>query len=366
MKSPFEQILFIGPHYINHRGGIGAVLEIYSRHIAPFNFIATFSYRKKYFELFFYIGALLKVSYKLLTNRKIKVVHIHGAKDGSVVRKVMVCFIAKKIFFRKVVYHIHSGAYEDRYNRRNGLYRALVRFIIRNSEAIIVLSPKWFDFFNSNFKIKKMLVIRNPVEESISEVAAAHVNGKVNGSVNGNGTGVFKFLFLGKIVDHKGIFDLVNLFGDEQDYLRGKCKLYAGGNHEVDKLLQMIEEKKISDIVEYIGWTQGQEKANYFKECDCFILPTYVEAMPMTMLEAFSYGKPVITTPVGSIPEILEHNYNGLLFEPGNMPDLKKLITQVISDRCQTQKMGKNAFQKISEFYPSAIKTELEKLYATI
>lgn len=358
MRSPFEQILFIGPHYKSHRGGIGAVLEIYSRHITPFNFIATFSYRKKYIELFFYIGALLKLSYTLLTNWKIKVVHIHGAKDGSVVRKVMVCFIAKKIFFRKIVYHIHSGAYEDRYRRRNKLYRSLVRFLIRNAEAIIVLSPKWFDFFNSNFKIRKMLVIRNPVEESISEIAASHING--------NGNGIVKFLFLGKIVDHKGIFDLVNLFGEEQDYLRGKCKLYAGGNHEVDKLLQLIEEKKISDIVEYIGWTQGQEKANYFKDCDCFILPTYVEAMPMTMLEAFSYGKPVITTPVGSIPEILKHNYNGLLFEPGNMPDLKKLITEVINNPHQRKEMGKNAFQKIAEFYPSAIKTELEKLYATI
>jgi glycosyltransferase involved in cell wall biosynthesis len=88
--------------------------------------------------------------------------------------------------------------------------------------------------------------------------------------------------------------------------------------------------------------------------------------MPMTILEAYSYGKPVISTPVGSIPEILEHNQNGLLFQPGDMPVLKGLITSVINDRSMTKRLGKNALQKATEFYPSAIKNDLIKLYAEI
>jgi glycosyltransferase involved in cell wall biosynthesis len=142
--------------------------------------------------------------------------------------------------------------------------------------------------------------------------------------------------------------------------------LFAGGNHEVERFKKSILDNNISDIVEYIGWTQDKEKDSYFRACDYFILPTYEEAMPMTMLEAFSYGKPVISTPVGSIPEILEHNYNGLMFEPGDMPELKGLITQVINNPSLTDRLGKNALQKAAEFYPAAIKKELEKLYAEI
>ena len=147
---------------------------------------------------------------------------------------------------------------------------------------------------------------------------------------------------------------------------RGKCKLFAGGNHEVDRLKKTIADNNVSDLVEYIGWTQDKEKAEYFQACDYFILPTYEEGMPMTILEAYSYGKPVISTPVGSIPEILQHNHNGLLFEPGDMPVLKGLITDVINNPSMTSRLGKNALLKATEFYPSAIKTSLEKMYAEI
>jgi glycosyltransferase involved in cell wall biosynthesis len=354
MKSPFEQILFVGPHYKNHRGGIGGVLEVYANHIKPFNYVPTLTYKNQFYELFVFGIALIKVFFRLLINRKIRIVHIHGAKDGSIVRKAVVCFIARKIFRKKVIFHIHAGAFDERYLQGSRLYRFLCRFLVNNTEAIVVLSNRWNDFFTSNFKIKRIAVIKNPVEKKLDSV---HLNGK---------NGVTKFLFLGRIADHKGIFDLVNVFSDEQKTLRGKCKLYAGGNHEVERFKKAITDNNISDIVEYIGWTQGDEKAQHFLSCDYFILPTYEEAMPMTILEAYSYGKPVISTPVGSIPEILEHNYNGLMFEPGNIPGLKGVITEAINNPALKEQLSKNALKKASEFYPSAIKKELEKLYAAI
>src|SRR4051812_40866891 len=118
MTSPFEQILFVGPHYKNHRGGIGAVLDIYSKHITPFNCIPTLSYRNKFYELFFFTGSILKLFFVLLTNRKIKLVHIHGAKDGSIVRKSVIAFVAKKIFRKKIVFHIHAGAFAEQYENK--------------------------------------------------------------------------------------------------------------------------------------------------------------------------------------------------------------------------------------------------------
>lgn len=354
MPSPFEKILFVGPHYKNHRGGIGGVLEVYAKHITPFNYVPTLTYKNQFYELFVFAGAIMKVFFKLLFNRKIRIVHIHGAKDGSIVRKAVVCFVARKIFRKKVIFHIHAGAFDERYIQGSKLYRSLCRFLVNNTEAIVVLSNRWDDFFRANFKIKRILVIKNPVEQRIDDLLSNGQNGFV------------KFLFLGRIADHKGIFDLVNLISKEQQNWRGKCKLFAGGNHEVDRLLKTIEENNVSDIVEYIGWTQGQMKEDYFKSCDYFILPTYEEGMPVTILEAYSYGKPVISTPVGSIPEILEHNYNGLLFQPGDMPVLKGLITDVINNPSMKERLGKNALKKASEFYPSAIKQELEKLYAEI
>ena len=354
MSSPYNNILYIGPDHRNHRGGIGAVLSIYSKNIEPFHFIPTLSYRNKLYELLFYSGSLFKLIFLLLKNREITIVHIHGAKDGSIWRKFFICFIAKKIFSKKIIFHIHAGAFDECYKRGNSLYKYMCRFIVNNTEALVVLSDRWNDFFGKNFKIKRLVVIKNPVEHKQLRVAEQKNDSTV------------VFLFLGRIADHKGIFDLVNLVITEQDSLRGKCKFLIGGNHEVDRLKKTITEGGIGDLAEYIGWVQNDEKDRFFHMSDYFILPTYEEAMPMTILEAFSYGKPVISTYVGSIPEVVEHNRNGILFNPGDMIHLKKIIFDVINDRSKYDCMRKQAMNSANHFYPESIKTELEKLYSEI
>ncbi|MBC7949821.1 MAG: glycosyltransferase family 4 protein [Chitinophagaceae bacterium] len=355
MSSSFNNILYIGPDHKNHRGGIGAVLSIYSKSIAPFNFIPTLSYKNKFYELFFFAGSLLKVVIALLTNWKIKIVHIHGAKEGSIMRKFVIGFIARKIFGKKIIFHIHAGGFDEYFDRGGKFYRYMCRFLVNNSEALVVLSERWNEFFAKNFKVKKLIVIKNPVEHKT-----------VRPVVQAKDSSIVTFLFLGRIADHKGIFDLIDLVIAEQADLRGKCKFLIGGNHEVDRLKKAITDGGIEDMAEYIGWVQHEEKDHYLSSCDYFILPTYEEGMPMTILEAFSFGKPVITTPVGSIPEVVEHNKNGILFNPGDMVQLKRILFEVINDRSGYAAMRNNAMNAAVSYYPESIKQELEKLYSEI
>jgi glycosyltransferase involved in cell wall biosynthesis len=354
LSSPYKNVLYVGPGYKDHRGGIGAVLDIYSKNITPFNFISTLAYRNKFYEIFFFSGSIFRLFIKLITNRKIRIVHIHGAKDGSIFRKYVICFIAKKIFGKKMIFHSHAGAFDEFYMKRGRLYKYMCRFLINNSEAVVVLSDRWNNFFQTNFKVKRLIVIRNPVQHRQPVVLKPIRHDQV------------VFLFLGKIVDHKGIFDLVKLVTEEQAALRDKCKFLVGGNHEVELLKKLIRDGGIEDLVEYIGWVKDEEKDRFFCMSDYFILPTYHEAMPMTILESLSYGKPVITTPVGSIPEVIENNKNGMLFQPGDMQHLKKIIFDVINDRSKYDCMRKNAMNTAILFYPESIKTELEKLYTEI
>jgi glycosyltransferase involved in cell wall biosynthesis len=352
--SPYNSILYIGPDHRNHRGGIGAVLDIYSRSIDPFNFIPTLSYKNKFYELFFFSVSILKLFSQLLTNRKIKIVHIHGAKEGSIFRKYFIAFIAKKVFSKKIIFHSHAGAFDEYFENGSRFYRYMCRFLVNNSEAVVLLSDRWNEFFKKNFKVKKLIAIKNPVEHRTT-VPVRQIQ-----------SGITTFLFLGKISELKGIFDLANLIVAEQNTLRGKCRFLIGGNHEVDRLKKIIADGGIEDMAEYIGWVQDEEKDRFYSICDYFILPTYTEAMPMTILEAFSHGKPVITTPVGSIPEVVEHNKNGMLFNPGDMQHLKKIIFDVLNEPSKYEHMKKHAANAAINYYPESIKKELEKLYAEI
>lgn len=353
MRSPYEHILYVGPDHRNHRGGIGAVLSIYSKNIEPFHFIPTLAYKNKFYELFFFTKSLISLFFRLLFNRNIKVIHIHGAKDGSILRKYFICFIGKKIFRKKIIFHIHAGGFDEYYTQGGKFYKYLCKFLLNNASAVVVLSERWNEFFKKNFKIKKLIVIKNPVEHHPA-VDVQPSRSEVT------------FLFLGRIADHKGIFDLVDLIIKEQAQMRGKCRFLIGGNHEVERLQKTIAEGGISDIAQYIGWVQNDEKHKALSACDYFILPTYEEGMPMTILEAFSYGKPVISTPVGSIPEVVEHNKNGILFNPGDMVALKSILHTAINDRSGYECMKKCASDTAYNYYPESIKKDLETLYAEI
>ncbi|MDF2380601.1 glycosyltransferase family 4 protein [Nostoc ellipsosporum NOK] len=352
MPGTFEHILFVGPDYKHHRGGIGAVLAIYAKHIRPFKFIPTLSYRHKLIEAFFFTGALLRLTGTLLTDRNIRIVHVHGAKDGSIFRKAFVVFISKKIFRKKLVFHIHAGAFDERYNGGNKIYRGLCRFVVNQSDKLVLLSAQWNDFFNKHFHPKEIAVIPNPVEQKATQPPVS--------------SSLTRFLFLGRIADHKGIFDLLRLINSQQEQWKDKCHFSVGGNHETERLQNTIRENGTGQLVEYIGWVEGNDKEKQFHDCHYFILPTYEEAMPMTLLEAFSYGRAALTTPVGSIPEIMQDGCEGWLFKPGDTDTLRELINQALDNPDQAVQLGNNALQRARHFYPEAIRHQLETLYQSL
>jgi len=81
---------------------------------------------------------------------------------------------------------------------------------------------------------------------------------------------------------------------------------------------------------------------DYYKHADIFVLPSYNEGLPMSILEAGSFGLPVISTPVGGIPEVIEDGVNGYLIEPGDIEALKDRLLLLANGPELREKMGKN------------------------
>ena len=132
----------------------------------------------------------------------------------------------------------------------------------------------------------------------------------------------FTLLFLGLLGKNKGIYDLLECIRDHKVEFQGKLKLYIGGNGEIEHVKQLIKEYGIADIVIFEGWVSGDKKIELLNKSDAYILPSYKEGLPISILEAMSYGMPIISTPVGGIPEIVSNGENGYLVEPGNKEDI--------------------------------------------
>ena len=79
-----------------------------------------------------------------------------------------------------------------------------------------------------------------------------------------------------------------------------------------------------------MGWVSGEQKDKAFRESMIFCLPSYAEGFPMAVLDAWAYGLPVITTPVGGIPDVAKDGKNMLLFNPGDIDALAQQLEKMI------------------------------------
>ena len=109
-------------------------------------------------------------------------------------------------------------------------------------------------------------------------------------------------------------------------------KIVFAGNGEIENGKKLAKDLNIESQVKFLGWINGKEKDKAFKEASIFCLPSYAEGFPMAVLDAWAYGLPVITTPVGGIPDIAKDEDNLLLFNPGNIQQLSTQMGKMIEN----------------------------------
>jgi glycosyltransferase involved in cell wall biosynthesis len=348
-----SKILTTGTDYHNHRGGIGAVIEVYSRYFEVFNFIATHKNGSIVYKIYVFLFSLIKFIFTLISNRKIKTIHIHGSSYGSFYRKFVVFIIGRYIFRKKIVYHIHGGAFQKFYENSDILTKRLVKILLSNANIILCLSESWGKYYEQNFEIRRLKILPNIIDYHV----------KVKDAVK---TDIINFLYLGLLCDAKGIFDLIEVIVKNKERYKGRIKLYIGGNGEVQRLEDMINKHHIEDIVEFLGWISSTDKAIALNSSDVYILPSYTEGLPISILESMSYGKAIISTNVGGIPEIVKNNENGLLINPGDLKQIEQSIDFFLENPEKVRKYGIISEQIVQKYLPHSVLKELEEIYKSI
>lgn len=350
----FSDVLFIGPDCNNHRGGIGAVLATYKNNIPDFKFLASYDGNLGAGNVLKFIAFLFALVRTLFKDRQIRIVHIHGASRGSFYRKYLVFLICKYGFRKKIIYHLHGGGFHLFFSNSNGIVKKLIRHLFKKADMVIGLSRTWEDFIRNEIGGKHVVILNNPIQ-----LPDATEPGIEN-------SGMRVLLFLGKVNDNKGIFDLLSVIKEHYDELRGRIKLKIGGNGETDRLSDFIKQYALQDVVEYQGWVDGKMKADLLEECDALILPSYNEGLPVSVLEAMSYSKLVITTRVGGIPEVIVNMQNGILMEPGDKVALSDALFLFINDPPACRQMGNEARRTVTEFDVEVVLNRLEEIYEKI
>ena len=339
-------ILFIGPE--NDKGGIGSVLRIYEKYLPGAKFISTYPARTENSKLLYFIKSIVKIIKLLSFNSQIKIVHIHCASKGSFIRKSIICLIAK-MYNKKTIMHMHGGGFKYFYH--NGLNKYYINFILKISDKTICLSDEWNVFYKTIIQENKITILGNPVEDFKNIMNLDENKNSIN------------MLFLGKICEEKGIYELIEYLHTNKHFKENKIKLTIGGIGNIDKLESIINDNV---NIRYVGWVTKEEKLKYMSECNLLILPSHTEGLPITILEAMSAGKPIISTNVGGIPSIVKENHNGWLMNVHELEKLDKIFTEIFNNNEIIRIYGKNSYKESKKFHSNYIMNKLEETYANI
>lgn len=353
-KTVSQQVLTVGESYKVPRGGISSVINTYSRHFNGFKFVSTYNpHLNKWKNIFYFLRGVVSLYHTLIKDRKIRIVHIHGCHKGSFYRKLIVLLIAKFIFGKKIIYHSHASEFHVFYQNGNYFTKKFIHFFISRLDLIICLSSQWKVFFEENFKFEKIVILENIVEP------ADTLNREKS-------TGNVKLLFLGEIGDRKGIFDLVEVLKKNRNFFKDKIHLVIGGNGDVKRLIKFIEKNNLQSLITYKGWVSGAKKHMLLLNCDLYILPSYNEGLPISILEAMSYSLPVISTDVGGISEVIHNEVNGFLITPGDKAALNHKLKKIIENPDLIKKMGYQSQPIIAPYYSKSVIPKLELIYKEI
>lgn len=151
-----------------------------------------------------------------------------------------------------------------------------------------------------------------------------------------------------------------------REEFEGKIKIRIGGNRETDKLVLLIKDKKLEGIIEYIGWVDEDKKPVLFFTSDIYIQPSYWEALGIAILEAMSYGLPVVASNTGGIPEIVKDGQNGLLVIPGDIDGLFETIMKLADSKELRREMGIRGASITKDFYLDSVKQQLLEVYSNL
>jgi glycosyltransferase involved in cell wall biosynthesis len=300
------------------------------------------------------LRALLVFAWLLLTLR-VALVHAHVSMRGSVWRKSVFLELAR-LFRVPTLVHLHGSAFVEFYEHECAPPgRWLVRRTLERATAVIALSENRRAYLARIAPAARVVVIPNmvdvgAVEEGIERSRAARSSCSI--------------LFLGEIGKRKGIYDLVCAL-TEIAAVRPEVRLVAAGSGELEEVRRLARELGVEERLALPGWVSGEAKARLLAEAALYVLPSYHENLPVSILEAMAAGLPVVSTRVGGIPDMVRHGVEGFLTGPGTPRELAQCILQLVADRELREHMGSNGRRRaIEQFSPSVILASLEELYA--
>lgn len=251
------------------------------------------------------------------------------------------------------IIHLHGSEFEKWYHNSNDRTRKYIRILLRECKRFIVLGNKWNKIVKEIEPETNTLVLGNTVHIPKYTV---------------HWDQPFKILYMGVLIERKGVRDLLHAVKlikkeDVSEHIR---LVIAGSGEEESNLKKICKDLGLDHVVEFAGWIAEEKKETLFRECQMLVLPSYNEGLPIAILEAISYGMPIVATNVGDVSSAVNDGNNGFLFEPGDVNQLACALSKISGDKQVYERMATNSKMIANKFFSDNLYFEKLKTIYTV
>ena len=300
----------------------------------------------------------------MITLRRPDLVHIKVASGGSFVRKLTVGAIcrARRV---PVLAHVHGGGFDHFLTRSPWWVGRLARWWFSGTAQVVTLSDRWAEKLKPIFPHATMEVLPNPIEVArFDDIAQARFAAPV-AIVPPPPEAPRTALFLGDILKRKGVYDLVAAWADVVREFPG-ARLVIAGTGEREQLKAAAEAAGIAHAVDMPGWVEFEAKRDLLAAADLFVLPSYIEGVPISLLEAMASGLPSVVTPVGGVLDTVDDGCEVRIVPVGDRQALAHAIMQLFASPAYARQMGQAARRRVAEYDIDVYVDKLGAIYDRI
>lgn len=312
-------VLMCGNHPTN-RGGMTSVITQIREHDwekegVNLRFIPTYLPGNHLKMAAYYIRAYLRIR-QVMMDDKPDILHVHMSYKGSFTRARCLHSLCKKHGVKDII-HLHGSEFEKWYNASPEKKQRKIRALLAGAGAVIVLGESWKSIVSGIEPAANAVVISNGVR--IPETCVQW------------DPELCRMLYLGVLIPRKGLGDLLDavLLLKQRGELGRRRFVIAGSGEEEEQLKRRTKELGLEEEVSFAGWVDGEKKEALILDSQVLISPSYNEGLPVSVLEAASYGMPIVSTDVGDISSVVRNGENGVLIRPGEVTELAEGILAV-------------------------------------
>ena len=170
------------------------------------------------------------------------------------------------------------------------------------------------------------------------------------------GNGEIALICVGRISPEKGHSGLIQALGN---LIKSGVPVHltlVGDGPDMAMLRARVSAAGLDNAVTFEGRLDEKSTLQAIAKSDILVLPSFMEGLPIVLMEALALGVPAVATRVAGIPELIIEGETGLMFDPGNWADLEKALARVCGDKALRERLSEAGKRKIeSEFaYPQA------------